>query len=89
MCPAPTGKSDEELAELKECCYDPGGYFVIKGVEKVILMQEQLSKVRVAACLSPAAVQTWRKCILVYETTDLIGAYGVTYCLLSCVGRIE
>ncbi len=39
-------KSDEELAELKECCYDPGGYFIIKGVEKVILMQEQLSKVR-------------------------------------------
>jgi DNA-directed RNA polymerase III subunit RPC2 len=39
------GKSDEELAELKECCYDPGGYFIIKGVEKVILMQEQLSKV--------------------------------------------
>lgn len=40
------GKSNEELAELKECCYDPGGYFVIKGVEKVILMQEQLSKVQ-------------------------------------------
>lgn len=41
------GKSDEELAKLKECCLDPGGYFVIKGVEKVILMQEQLSKNRV------------------------------------------
>jgi DNA-directed RNA polymerase III subunit RPC2 len=40
-----TGKSEEELAELKECVYDPGGYFVIKGVEKVMLMQEQLSKV--------------------------------------------
>lgn len=40
------GKSEEELSELKECPHDPGGYFVIKGVEKVILMQEQLSKVR-------------------------------------------
>ena len=40
------GFAQQELAELKECCYDPGGYFVIKGVEKVILMQEQLSKVR-------------------------------------------
>lgn len=40
-----SNKSEEELAELKECVYDPGGYFVIKGVEKVILMQEQLSKV--------------------------------------------
>jgi DNA-directed RNA polymerase III subunit RPC2 len=39
------GKSEEELAELKECAYDPGGYFVVRGVEKVILMQEQLSKV--------------------------------------------
>ena len=39
------GKTDEELAEMKECQYDPGGYFIVKGVEKVILMQEQLSKV--------------------------------------------
>ena len=42
-----TDKSEEELAALKECPYDPGGYFVIKGVEKVILIQEQLSKNRV------------------------------------------
>jgi DNA-directed RNA polymerase III subunit RPC2 len=40
-------KSEEELAAMKECPYDPGGYFVIKGVEKVILIQEQLSKNRV------------------------------------------
>lgn len=40
-----SGKSDEEIAELKECVHDPGGYFVVKGVEKVILMHEQLSKV--------------------------------------------
>lgn len=42
-----TGKSHEELAALKECPYDPGGYFIVKGVEKVILIQEQLSKNRV------------------------------------------
>mmetsp|Transcript_25502 Transcript_25502/g.70429 ORF Transcript_25502/g.70429 Transcript_25502/m.70429 type:complete len:1320 (-) Transcript_25502:937-4896(-) len=42
-----TGKSEDELAALKECPYDPGGYFIIKGVEKVILIQEQLSKNRV------------------------------------------
>ena len=41
------GKSESELAALKECPYDPGGYFVVKGVEKVILIQEQLSKNRV------------------------------------------
>jgi DNA-directed RNA polymerase III subunit RPC2 len=39
------GKSSEELARLKECEYDPGGYFIVKGNEKVILMHEQLSKV--------------------------------------------
>ena len=39
------GKSAEELAHLKECEFDPGGYFVVKGNEKVILMHEQLSKV--------------------------------------------
>ncbi|KAI6649806.1 DNA-directed RNA polymerase III subunit RPC2 [Oopsacas minuta] len=36
-------KTHEELAKVKECMYDPGGYFVVKGVEKVILIQEQIS----------------------------------------------
>lgn len=40
-------KSERELAQMKECPYDPGGYFIVKGVEKVILIQEQLSKNRV------------------------------------------
>ncbi len=39
------GKSPSELAALKECEHDPGGYFIVKGNEKVILMHEQLSKV--------------------------------------------
>lgn len=40
-------KTEAELQAMKECPYDPGGYFVVKGVEKVILIQEQLSKNRV------------------------------------------
>ena len=40
-------KTERQLAALKECPYDPGGYFIIKGVEKVILIQEQLSKNRI------------------------------------------
>jgi len=32
------GMSHEELARAKECPYDPRGYFIIKGVEKVILI---------------------------------------------------
>jgi DNA-directed RNA polymerase III subunit RPC2 len=37
-------KSERELARMKECPYNPGRYFIVKGVEKVILIQEQLSK---------------------------------------------
>lgn len=41
------GKDEDELAKYGECPLDPGGYFIIKGTEKVILMQEQLSKNRI------------------------------------------
>ena len=41
------GKTERQLAAMGECPHDPGGYFIIKGVEKVILIQEQLSKNRV------------------------------------------
>lgn len=40
------GKSPVEMAKLNECPIDPGGYFIVKGTEKVILIQEQLSKNR-------------------------------------------
>ncbi|KAJ1340991.1 hypothetical protein BSLG_004464 [Batrachochytrium salamandrivorans] len=42
-----TNKSPDEIADLGECPLDPGGYFIIRGVEKVILIQEQLSKNRI------------------------------------------
>ena len=41
------GKSERQLASLNECSVDPGGYFIVRGQEKVILVQEQLSKNRV------------------------------------------
>ena len=55
-------KDDAELAKMGECPCDPGGYFIVKvlqvccssfsnlllqGTEKVILIQEQLSKNRI------------------------------------------
>lgn len=42
-----TGRTEAELARMIECPLDPGGYFVVKGTEKVILVQEQLSKNRI------------------------------------------
>ncbi|XP_050391784.2 DNA-directed RNA polymerase III subunit RPC2, partial [Patella vulgata] len=41
-----SGKSPAEMAKLNECPMDPGGYFITRGTEKVILIQEQLSKNR-------------------------------------------
>jgi DNA-directed RNA polymerase III subunit RPC2 len=37
------GKSHYQLAKMNECPLDPGGYFIVRGQEKVILIQEQLS----------------------------------------------
>ncbi|KAI4141596.1 MAG: hypothetical protein L6R39_005272 [Caloplaca ligustica] len=42
-----TGKSERDMAKLHECPVDPGGYFIVNGTEKVILVQEQMSKNRV------------------------------------------
>lgn len=47
------GKNPVELAKYNECPYDPGGYFVCKGVEKVILIQEQMSKNRMICDKNP------------------------------------
>ncbi|THH28177.1 hypothetical protein EUX98_g6005 [Antrodiella citrinella] len=61
------GRTEAQLARMTECPLDPGGYFVVKGTEKVILVQEQLSKNRIivevdhvknivqASCTSSAA----------------------------------
>uniref|UniRef100_A0A336KW81 DNA-directed RNA polymerase subunit beta n=1 Tax=Culicoides sonorensis TaxID=179676 RepID=A0A336KW81_CULSO len=38
-----SGKSEYELSKMNECPRDPGGYFIVRGQEKVILIQEQLS----------------------------------------------
>ena len=41
------GLIDKELAELGECVYDQGGYFVINGSEKVMIAQERQAYNRV------------------------------------------
>lgn len=57
------GKDEEELARCGECPLDPGGYFVIKGTEKVILIQEQLSKNRII-------IDTDKKCCVQASVTS-------------------
>lgn len=42
-----TKKSESELAKMNECPYDSGGYFIINGQEKVILIQEQMVRNRI------------------------------------------
>ncbi|KAJ6642091.1 DNA-directed RNA polymerase III subunit RPC2 [Pseudolycoriella hygida] len=37
-----SNKSEYQLSKLNECPLDPGGYFIVRGQEKVILIQEQL-----------------------------------------------
>ncbi|SCU89445.1 LAFA_0E18096g1_1 [Lachancea sp. 'fantastica'] len=41
------GASESQMARINECPLDPGGYFIVNGTEKVILVQEQLSKNRI------------------------------------------
>ena len=38
---------EDDMGRLQECPLDPGGYFIVNGTEKVILVQEQLSKNRI------------------------------------------
>ncbi|KAG8787046.1 DNA-directed RNA polymerase III core subunit ret1 [Ceratobasidium sp. 428] len=47
------GQSEATLARMTECPLDPGGYFIVKGTEKVILVQEQLSKNRIIVETDP------------------------------------
>ena len=42
-----SGATEPELFQMKECPLDPGGYFVIKGAEKVLLIQEQACQNRI------------------------------------------
>lgn len=65
------GKNDREMAHMNECALDPGGYFVVNGTEKVILVQEQLSKNRVIV------ESDTKKGIVSASVTRLVGTTSV------------
>ena len=46
------GKTPAEQAKLYECPYDPGGYFIVRGQERVVLIQEQLQRNRMIVEIS-------------------------------------
>ncbi|KAI9871660.1 MAG: DNA-directed RNA polymerase III core subunit ret1, partial [Pleopsidium flavum] len=48
-----SNKTEKDMELLHECPIDPGGYFIVNGTEKVILVQEQLSKNRVIVEAEP------------------------------------
>jgi DNA-directed RNA polymerase III subunit RPC2 len=58
------GLNKDQLASAGECEHDPGGYFIVRGTEKVILIQEQLSKNRIIiepdskGCLAASCTST-------------------------------
>lgn len=52
------GKSFSELVKLQECPHDSGGYFIINGNEKVILIHEQLAKNRMLIEEGPVCLVT-------------------------------
>ena len=41
------GKTPAEIIEAYECPYDPGGYFIVRGAERILFMQEQMSAKRI------------------------------------------
>ncbi|XP_015178879.1 PREDICTED: DNA-directed RNA polymerase III subunit RPC2 isoform X2 [Polistes dominula] len=42
-----TNKTPFQMSNINECPHDPGGYFIINGQEKVILIQEQMLRNRI------------------------------------------
>ena len=72
-----TTKSENEMCKMGECPLDPGGYFIVNGTEKVILVQEQLSKNRVIV-----EADTKKDLISASVTSSTHERKSKTYCIL-------
>ncbi|KAM0887569.1 hypothetical protein ACQ4PT_028931 [Festuca glaucescens] len=75
------GKDEAELTYYGECPLDPGGYFIVKGNEKVIVTQEELSnnhihietdsKGRVTASVASSTYKKKSKTLFVMENEKI------------------
>lgn len=66
------GKHPNEVMQFQECPNDPGGYFIVNGSEKVILMQEQASKNRIFTFKNDDQVVCEVTCISAEKKSRLI-----------------
>lgn len=66
------GRSEAMLARMTECPLDPGGYFIVKGTEKVILVQEQLSKNRIIVEIDPVKQIVQASCTSCVSTSNKV-----------------
>ncbi|KAF1990566.1 beta and beta-prime subunits of DNA dependent RNA-polymerase [Aulographum hederae CBS 113979] len=71
-----SGKPVDQMGRLGECPIDPGGYFIVRGQEKVILVQEQLSKNRVI-------VESFKGIIQASATSDTHLRKSKTYVIIK------
>lgn len=75
------GLTENELASHMECPLDPKGYFIVKGVEKVILMQEQMAKNRILIDKDNKTGQ-----ILASVTSLTHETKSLTHVIVTCLG---
>jgi len=73
------GRSEAMLARMTECPLDPGGYFIVKGTEKVILVQEQLSKNRIIVEIDPVKQIVQASCTSCVSTLNKPSFLGIPH----------
>ena len=56
---------EAELLQLGECPLDPGGYFIVRGQERIILMQEQLARNRILVYSDKGEIRAGTKSVAV------------------------
>ena len=75
-------RDDKKLSRMGECPCDPGGYFIVKGSEKVILVQEQVcthARVHARVCARVRGRRMHMRCVCVRASSYR------SRCVASCI----